>query len=646
MKWILTILILVFAGICHAQLSHKTTFADTTHHSDAKEFSLIQKALRYNNMDSLEQAFNTFVKQRIDNNQLENGHELLNRIITTQNLSDTLKILAYKYKAILYGQVDLTQKRQAFEQAIQHIYHTHTLTYLAPQFQLEVAKTYLAQSQYLGATNALNNIKLAEVEDPQKKVEVLIVCGLLYAQMDDTLQSLEKLNEALLIARKHNDDFGLGSAYSAMGNVFVSKTHRYEKAAHSFRLSMNAFHKAGYDHYALGSQADIGVTYARMQQRDSAMYYLQKSYDESKKTGSIYDQSICAKELGMLYNDLKQPEMALKMCREAKGLMWKHASDNFRYTCASCLSNAYEQLHQSDSSLYYFKLYHAYKDSTLNNDESKALAKFNAELEKETFILQEKNDKLQKEQLLQTRKNTIISLSIVITLLMIIFLLTFRTVRIRKKRELIEQKEKDQREYSQQLLDSLEKERKRISMELHDSVGQMLVVAGRNLQNKQLDQVEPALQNALNEVRTISQGMHPYILEKMGLNDAIQHLIFLADNSSDMFISADIDPIHNALEQTQEIHVYRILQELISNGIKHSGSPSMEIEIRSSNRELYIRVSDKGKGIDLATNTDNKKMSLGWKTLHERVQMLEGTIHIQSQPNQGTTIIIHIPEKR
>ena len=98
-------------------------------------------------------------------------------------------------------------------------------------------------------------------------------------------------------------------------------------------------------------------------------------YNESIKMGSIYDQSICAKELGVVYNQLKQPQKALKMCREAKDLVWDYTSDNFRYSCASCLSKAFEALHQYDSSLFYYKLYHLYRDSTLSNDETKTLAK-------------------------------------------------------------------------------------------------------------------------------------------------------------------------------------------------------------------------------------------------------------------------------
>ncbi len=117
-----------------------------------------------------------------------------------------------------------------------------------------------------------------------------------------------------------------------------------------------------------------------MNQLDSTLYYLEKSYHESIKIGSTYDQSICANELGNVYNKLNQPQLALKMCKEAKKLSWDYSSDNFRYSCALSLSKAFESLHEYDSSLYYYKLYHVYLDSTLNKEETIAIAKFNAEI--------------------------------------------------------------------------------------------------------------------------------------------------------------------------------------------------------------------------------------------------------------------------
>lgn len=612
-------------------------------YSESNFIKRLESKLKLHNIDSLERIYGDFIKVQIEQNRLTEGHNILNKIITNQKYSDTLRILAYKNKAILYGQIDLTKKRNAFITAIELITKKKCLTSLLPSYQLEVAKTYLSQSHFLDATHTLNEIDFKKIDNSEKQVEILGVAGLLYAQMGDTTKAINKFKEAIQIAKKHSDYFGLGTIYSSLGNIHTNKTLHYQRAINFYHLSVDAFLKAGYNHYALGSKTDIGIVYARLQQTDSALYYLQSSYDEAKKIGSTYDQAICAKELGTLYNTIKQPEKALKMCKEAKSLNWENASDSFRSSCALCLSNAYEAANQFDSSLYYYKAYHLYRDSAFSKDEIKELAKFNAELEKQAFISEQDKINLKKDQLLETRKLYIIFISIFALLLVGIFLLIIRAAKTRKKSELIAQQDRIQRQFSQALLKTLENERKRVSIELHDSVGQMLVVASRNIREKQAELVEPLLQTAINEVRTISQGMHPYILEKLGLEDAINHLIHTTDAATDIFIDSEIDLSQSLIKKEQEIHIYRILQELISNSLKHSQSPSMSIEVTTNNKTLTIQVSDKGKGFNTLEVEKAKTMSLGWKTLNERVGILRGHIQVQSSNPHGACVTIKIP---
>lgn len=643
MRWIVVLSLWVVALNAHA-ISWSEQHPAT--HSSSSESTFIQGiklALKQRNLDSLEQAFAVFTQDKLDKNRLAEGHAVLNQIIADKSLSDTLKILAYKNKAVLYGQIDLTKKRDAFESAISLIKRKKCLPQLLPPYQLEVAKTYLSQSRFLDATNTLNTIEFDRVKKPEIQVELMGVSGLLYMQMDDTAKALNQFNRALKIAKKHNDYFGLGTIHSSIGHLKYSVSEQFNEAIAHFRASIVAFNKADYPHYALGSQTDMGVVYAKIEDYKSAFYYLEKSYNEAKAIGSDYDQAICAKELGILYNKLKQPEKALNYCKEAKDLNWDYGSHTFRASCASCLASAYENLNDFESSVYFLKLNQAYSDSINNKTQVNSLAKFNAELEKQAFVAEQEKVNLEKDQTLRTRNLLIAFLSILSVLIIAVFLLVLRGVKNRKKREVVELKEKNQREFVKNLLQSLEGERKRVSMELHDSVGQMLVVAGRNASNKQFDKVEPMLQNALNEVRTISQGLHPYVLEKMGLQDAILNLIHTVDDSHELFIDSEVDLSQSRLTQDQEIHVYRIVQELISNSLKHADSPSLLIEIQSVEDHMKIVVTDRGKGFDATQLHEKKTMSLGMKTLHERVEIVGGTIDFDSKPNRGTTVTIEIP---
>jgi signal transduction histidine kinase len=643
MKWIVFLSLCVVALNAHAVSSSKQQPSAQSTSSESTFIQEIKLALKQRNLDSLEQVFAGFTQDKLDKNHLAEGHAVFNQIIADKSFSDTLKILAYKNKAVLYGQIDLTKKRDAFKSAIRLIRAKKCLTQLLPPYQLEVAKTYLSQSRFLDATNTLNKIEFDRVKNPEIQVELMGVSGLLYMQMDDTVKALNQFNRALKIAKEHNDYFGLGTIHSSIGHLKYSVSKQFDEAIAHFRASIVAFNKADYPHYALGSQTDMGVVYAKIEDYKSAFYYLEKSYNEAKAIGSDYDQAICAKELGILYNKLNQPEKALNYCKEAKDLNWDYGSHTFRASCASCLASAYENLNDFESSVYFLKLNQAYSDSINNKTQVNSLAKFNAELEKQSFVAEQEKVNLEKDQTLRTRNLLITFLSILSVLIIAVFLLVLRGVKNRKKREVVELKEKNQREFVKNLLQSLEGERKRVSMELHDSVGQMLVVAGRNASNKQFDNVEPMLQNALNEVRSISQGLHPYVLEKMGLQDAILNLIHTVDDSHELFIESEVDLSQSKLTQDQEIHVYRIVQELISNSLKHADSPSLLIEVMSDEDHMKIVVSDRGKGFDVMKLQEKKTMSLGMKTLHERVEIVGGTIDFDSKPNRGTTVTIEIP---
>lgn len=645
MKWIGFFFILLFTNpeVKGANLSAQNP-QTAPQQPSSLFFRKLNQALRYHNLDSLEEVFADFVKDKIKHNQLVQGHTVLNQLIADNQLSDTLKILAYKNKAILFGQIDLLKKRRAFESAIKIIRQAGILRELQPVYEIEIAKTYLSQSNFLDATKVLNQVNIASIQNAEKKVEVLGVSALIYAKMNDTIQAIKKLDEAVSIATKNKDYFGLGTIHSSLGNIYSNNFHQPQKAIAHFRISMSAFQKAGYVHYALGSQADIGVTYSRMKIVDSALYYLQKSYNESIKMGSVYDQSICAKELGMLYNQLKQPEKALKMCREAKDLIWDNTSNNFRYSCASCLSKAYESLHQYDSSLIYYKLYHLYRDSTLNTDETKALAKFNAELEKQIFITEQEKINLKKDQLLKTRKLSITYLSILAVLISGIFLLILRGNKNRKKRELIEQEEKSQRAFSQQLLQSQEDEKTRISRELHDSVGQDLILLKNKAKAIKDPELETSISETLNNVRRITQGLHPFVLEQFGLTSALKKLIETVDANSAIFISEEIDNIDNLLTKQQELGVYRIVQESINNILKHSESPSALIVVAKETNSILFMIKDYGKGFDWSEKSKIKN-SLGMKILQERAKIVNAELSITSIVAQGTTIQLKIPVK-
>lgn len=215
-------------------------------------------------------------------------------------------------------------------------------------------------------------------------------------------------------------------------------------------------------------------------------------------------------------------------------------------------------------------------------------------------------------------------------------------------------KEKRQQSHlSKLLIESQEDERKRLSKELHDSLGQnLLVIKNRlalyqmesNKADKEIDEITDLIKESINEVKEISSNLHPHQLERLGLNKAIQSIANKISTSSNIDVELKLDEISGILSKDKEINIYRIIQESLNNIVKHSCSLKAIIEITRSEKIILIKITDFGKGIDLASIYFQTEFmdGLGLKSIKERVRLLDGELNIDSTPGQGTTILITI----
>jgi signal transduction histidine kinase len=214
-----------------------------------------------------------------------------------------------------------------------------------------------------------------------------------------------------------------------------------------------------------------------------------------------------------------------------------------------------------------------------------------------------------------------------------------------------------QQNFSQQLIESQERERQRIAGELHDSLGQdLLVIKNRSLLGAQdaqsntraLEQFEAISQMAsesLREVREISRNLRPYQLDQLGLTKAAQAIIASVSQASAMTIAADLDRLDGLVPAEQEIHLYRILQELLNNIVKHSGAAEARVSLKHRGDRISLVVADDGRGFSgaAAGQEPATKRGLGLTDIAERVRILGGEAHCDSSPGRGTRWAIEIP---
>ena len=146
---------------------------------------------------------------------------------------------------------------------------------------------------------------------------------------------------------------------------------------------------------------------------------------------------------------------------------------------------------------------------------------------------------------------------------------------------------------------------------------------------------------ALEEVRSISKALHPATLDKIGLTASIEKQMEEIDGHSEIFFSEEIDNIDLIFPKDQELQIYRIFQEALSNLIKHSKTKSALIKIENQEHLIRLEITDYGVGFDL-TQDIKSLQGLGMKTLRERTQLLGGKILIDSTRDKGTSIVLHI----
>ncbi len=251
------------------------------------------------------------------------------------------------------------------------------------------------------------------------------------------------------------------------------------------------------------------------------------------------------------------------------------------------------------------------------------------------------------------------SLALVI-MLSLVLIYEFKTTRQQKELaqhlalEAVNKEKETRRIFTQRLITAQEDERKRISFELHDAVGQDLLViknmtrlVQKNVNDLKsaedfLNDISHAADNSIKDIRDISRTLHPYQLSKLGLTAALKSLILKVENSTEINVNTNIDNVDNAFEQSQEIHIFRILQECLNNVIKHSGAANIEINIKRAPSEVIVTVTDDGRGFEILKNEDSTKYGIGITGIKERVQILDGSLEITSKINEGTEVKVSI----
>lgn len=276
-------------------------------------------------------------------------------------------------------------------------------------------------------------------------------------------------------------------------------------------------------------------------------------------------------------------------------------------------------------------------------------------LEKENEIL---SLKAEREKTESDIKNTRIIIGLVLFILLLVgyflnknhqknkHLLTQQEINNQQK--LLEEKQKQKLMSLDAMLQGEEKERNRLSRDLHDGLGSILASIKYKILDSQLsspnDKVNSVLIDmdyAITEMRRISHNLMPESLRRFGLEVSLSDLCKSLQNANSK-IELQVYGSFDELSMDQQTHIYRIIQELLYNSLKHSGASQILVQCSMEENVIFITVEDDGVGFQPGMLNDQDKIGTGLKNVKIRVNYLHGKLDIRSEVGKGTSVDIEL----
>ena len=463
-------------------------------------------------------------------------------------------------------------------------------------------------------------------------------------------------------ALKVNDPKKLAIAHKSYGVVYWSpKTYKTSKI--HFQKAREFAAKAQDSILWAKNTNNLALLLSGFENKqDSARYYYNKVLDFYQNSNAANERLITTYiNLANSHEKEGNIDEALAYLRRADKLEVTQNNVFYKKVIYGKLSNYYKATKDYEKALAYKNKYTAMQDSLNQVNQSIAINELQTKYETEK---KEKENALLKNDIVEKKQTQNILIIIVIASIILGTGISILIAKNAKRKQLLaKQKEKIriqkiEKELKEQELSSIdvliegqEKERQRLAENLHDNLGGTLAALKLNLQNLEQHQSEPniikkSINNSLNlindayqSVRTMAHEKSSGVVASQGLLPAIQNF---TNNISSEKLKIEIDHfgLKNRLENSLEIKIFRIIQELITNIIKHANATEANISLTNHNSTLNIIVEDNGKGFK---QNFSKSKGVGIATIEKRIENLGGSLEIDSHPERGSSIIINLP---
>ncbi|MCB0474890.1 MAG: sensor histidine kinase [Flavobacteriaceae bacterium] len=565
--------------------------------------------------------------------------------------------VAYDLKAALFFyQMDLDSSKIYIDKAYHLIANENdgNSRILLGNLNVKYAAIYQQRQLYDSAIQKyLTAIDLIRPFDETKLIMPYYNISGIYNFLDEPDKALYYARETRLIALKTKDTAFLVRSLIALGEAYVNKKDFDSIPTIAEKGMQLATYKN--DWFAIGKFHYLSGSYFASTPGHSvaALDHLKKALEIFRQINIPYDVTLTLQKIGNTYYQSGDFQNAVSYLTEAADMARKNELDQILQLCLNDLAISEQQLGNINAGFNYLREYITVNDAVTKRNNRKITETLESKYQSEK---KEKQIALQNEQL-QKREKAIYILGISLASLLLTGFFYYLYYR---QKQLVQQQQINQLETERQLtatasiIKGEEQERSRLAKDLHDGLGGMLSGIKHSLNNMKgnlimtpenalaFERSIDMLDSSINEMRRVAHNMMPEALVKFGLDMALSDFCAEIGRQTELKItyqSYGLEPIE-IMDQSKSITVYRIVQELVNNALKHSGAKEIVVQLSLTDHILSITVEDDGKGFDTRILENNK--GIGWGNIKNRVEFLKGTIDINSARNKGTSVLIEI----
>ncbi len=467
--------------------------------------------------------------------------------------------------------------------------------------------------------------------------------GIVHRKLKQYKEAEKCFLKAITIHKNANDEDNLANALSSLGSNY-GEQGLDEKAIFYFKECLVLDIKADNQWAIASDYQNIGIGYMNLDQYEDGIRYLKKAIKIQEKQGFKGDMAFALMALGSSYvktNELVEAENTF-----LKALDLGIDAAQTRKDIYKNLAEIYKRTNRYKKSNHYYERYVLEKDSIFKEE---GLKNMNAlKIQYET----EKKDKEIAQQKLaltnsksKTRTMTILIISLLLGSILLWFSFSQRQKRMQQQLVAIEREQEVRTLES--LMEGEEKERLRIAKELHDGVNGDLAAIKFKLtslletNNTIINEAVAMIDTSSEQVRAISHNLVPPSLRDFNLIEAVATYCENMNAIHDPDISFQHMGNEILLEKKEEANLFRIIQELVTNSIKHAEASEILVQLSNVENHLQITVEDDGKGFDVKNVQSD---GIGMQNIKSRVAYLGGVMEITSDA-KGSSFTITLTDK-